>query len=212
MVDAITVKHLDGPSLRALAHPLRMRLLAELRYHGPATATRLGERLGESSGSTSYHLRVLAAHGLVVDDPDHAAGGGRGGQRWWRAAHDMTSWTSGEFTSDPDADPDDRAAEAWLSGYLGRQAVRAIDDWVARWDRTDPAWLAVADQSDYRITMTPDQATAMMAEVHAVILRHRAAAADAPAADPGQVRPVQLLVYALPLEPEAPEGPDEARA
>lgn len=206
MADPITVKHLDGPSLRALAHPLRMRLLAELRNHGPATATRLGERLGESSGSTSYHLRVLAAHGFVVDDPAHPAGGGRGGQRWWKAAHDMTSWATGEFAADPGSDPDDRAAEAWLSGYLGRQAVRAIDDWVARWDRTDPAWLPVADQSDYRITMTADQARAMMDEVHAVILRHRAAAADAPPPDPGQARPVQLLVYALPQEPEAP-GP-----
>ena len=208
MADAITVKNLDGPSLRALAHPLRMRLLAELRYHGPATATRLGERLGESSGSTSYHLRVLAAHGFVADDPDHAAGGGRGGQRWWKAAQDMTSWTSGEFA----ADPDDRAAEAWLSGYIGRQAVRLIDDWVGRRDRTEPAWLAVADQSDYRITMTADQARAMMAEVHAVILRHRAEAVAAPPAGPGETRPVQLLVYALPQEPEAPGGPGEPGA
>lgn len=201
------VKTLDGPSLRALAHPLRMRLLAELRYHGPATATRLGERLGESSGATSYHLRVLAAHGFVVDDT--AAHGGRGRERWWRAGHDMTSWTPGQF----EADPDERAAEDWLTGYLGRHAVRLIDDWVARRSKTDQTWLAVADQSDYRIVMTPERATAMMREVHAAVLRHRDAATAELAADPGaarRARPVQLLVYALPQEPDEPDtGPGE---
>src|SRR4029453_16773762 len=74
-------KTLDGPSLKALAPPLRMRLLAELRYHGPATATKLGEALGESSGATSYHLRVLAAHGFVVDDTAAYGGRGRGRRR-----------------------------------------------------------------------------------------------------------------------------------
>jgi hypothetical protein len=202
-----SAKVLDGPSLRALAHPLRMRLLAELRYHGPATATRLGERLGESSGATSYHLRVLAAHGFVVDDT--AAHGGRGRERWWRAGHDMTSWTPGQFA----ADPDTRAAEDWMTGYLGTMAVKQIDDWVARRSRTDPEWLAVADQSDYRITLTPAQAQAMMDEVHAVIVRHRETAGPVLAADPAAAaaaRPVQLLVYALPQEPEP--GPDAESA
>lgn len=203
------VKVLDGPSLRALAHPLRMRLLAELRYHGPATATRLGERLGESSGATSYHLRVLAAHGFVIDET--AAHGGRGRERWWRSAHDMTSWTPGQFA----ADPDTRAAEDWMTGYLGRQAVRLIDDWVARRSRTEPEWLAVADQSDYRITMTPEQARAMTDEVHAVIVRHRQAAGAALADDrraAAGARPVQLLVYALPQEPEPEPGSGEGSA
>jgi hypothetical protein len=199
------VKQLDGPSLRALAHPLRMRLLAELRYHGPATATRLGERLGESSGATSYHLRVLASHGFVVDDTE--AHGARGRERWWRAAHDMTSWTPGQVA----ADPDTLAAEDWMTGYLGRMAVRVIDDWVARRSRAEPEWLAVADQSGYRITMTSEQARAMTADVHAAILRHREAAVASLAADPGaaaRARPVQLLVYALPQEPDPADEAD----
>ena len=54
--------HLDARSLRGLAHPLRMRLLSALRRGGPATASQLAEKLGESSGATSYHLRQLAAH------------------------------------------------------------------------------------------------------------------------------------------------------
>ena len=58
---AVTVT--DVRALRALAHPLRSRLLGQLRLNGPATASRLGRVVGESSGSTSYHLRQLAAYG-----------------------------------------------------------------------------------------------------------------------------------------------------
>src|SRR3954454_20546020 len=76
---------LDPPRLRPLAHPLRGRLLGLLRLHGPSTASRLAARVGESSGSTSYHLRQLGSVGLVVEDPEHAGEGGR--ERWWREGH-----------------------------------------------------------------------------------------------------------------------------
>src|SRR4051812_14770407 len=55
----------DVRALRALAHPLRNRLLGLLRLDGPATASRLARVVGESSGATSYHLRQLAAYGFV---------------------------------------------------------------------------------------------------------------------------------------------------
>ena len=76
-----SVKRLDPPALKALAHPLRVRILGSLRRTGPATATVLAGRLGESSGLTSYHLRVLAAHDFVVEDTEQGAGR----ERWWRA-------------------------------------------------------------------------------------------------------------------------------
>ena len=52
-------------ALRALAHPLRVQLFSALTSFGPATASALAARLGESSGSTSYHLRQLEKHGFV---------------------------------------------------------------------------------------------------------------------------------------------------
>lgn len=46
-------------------------MLNSLRRRGPATASQPAEKLGESSGATSYHLRQLAAHGFVEDaDPE----------------------------------------------------------------------------------------------------------------------------------------------
>jgi DNA-binding transcriptional ArsR family regulator len=69
-------------ALRALAHPLRVRIMNELSDFGPLTASGLAERLGESSGSTSYHLRQLAKHGIIVE----VEGKGSGRERWWRMA------------------------------------------------------------------------------------------------------------------------------
>ena len=51
---------------KALAHPLRRRILAELRRE-PASATTLAQALGESTGATSYHLRELAKYGFIEE-------------------------------------------------------------------------------------------------------------------------------------------------
>jgi DNA-binding transcriptional ArsR family regulator len=87
MSDENSAVALDPRTLRGLAHPLRVRMLTLLREHGPATATRLAEQLGQSSGATSYHLRQLAAYGFVVEDAER----GTGRERWWRAAHQRTT-------------------------------------------------------------------------------------------------------------------------
>jgi DNA-binding transcriptional ArsR family regulator len=83
----------DVRALRALAHPLRSRLLGLLRLHGPATASQLGRAVGESSGSTSYHLRQLAAYGFV----EEVEGEGTARERWWRARHRLTSWRADDI-------------------------------------------------------------------------------------------------------------------
>lgn len=72
-------RQLDLEALTALAHPLRVRIFDALSLFGPATASGLGERLGESSGATSYHLRQLARYDLVRE----VEGRGTGRERWW---------------------------------------------------------------------------------------------------------------------------------
>ena len=57
----------DPAALRAIAHPIRLGLVGLLRREGPLTASEAGRRLGESSGSTSYHLRQLERFGLVEE-------------------------------------------------------------------------------------------------------------------------------------------------
>src|SRR5215831_6200537 len=69
----------DARTMRALAHPVRIALLEELLLGGALTATEVGERIGESPTTCSFHLRQLAKYGFVEE-----AGGGKGRARPWR--------------------------------------------------------------------------------------------------------------------------------
>jgi predicted ArsR family transcriptional regulator len=178
---------LDSRQIRVLAHPLRAQLLGRLRLDGPATATRLAEGLGTNTGATSYHLRQLAEVGLVRED-DRVA---RGRERWWRAAHDVSSWWRNDFTGDDDA----TAAADWLNSYQ----VRRLADNAEAWNRaaaTEPAeWRDAAGLSDYALRLTPGQLRALIEELDEVMERHRLAAAGYPADD---ARQVQIYVYGIP--------------
>lgn len=49
---------------RALAHPVRARILTELEKR-PASPSQLADVVGESVGVVSYHVRVLTEAGLA---------------------------------------------------------------------------------------------------------------------------------------------------
>ncbi|MDQ3103648.1 MAG: helix-turn-helix domain-containing protein, partial [Actinomycetota bacterium] len=136
----------DPTALRALSHPIRLRILGLLRVDGPSTATALATRLGLNSGATSYHLRQLAEVGLVEDDDQHS----NGRDRWWRAAHDATSWRSTDFDDDPDA----RAADDWLLRHQARVASDWLHDWLEIREDWSRDWRHAADQSDYHLDLS----------------------------------------------------------
>jgi DNA-binding transcriptional ArsR family regulator len=69
-------------ALRALAHPLRLRLLELAAAEGSVTTSLASERTGESSANCSFHLRLLARHGFLVG----AAGARDRRERPWRLA------------------------------------------------------------------------------------------------------------------------------
>src|ERR1700753_2025542 len=81
----------DAMTLRALAHPVRIAILEELAFGGAMTATEVGQRIGESPTTCSFHLRQLAKYALVEE-----AGGGKGRARPWRAAQLGMSISSDE--------------------------------------------------------------------------------------------------------------------
>jgi DNA-binding transcriptional ArsR family regulator len=62
----------DPKLLRAIAHPVRNRILTELEASGPLRAADLAARLGVPANSASFHLRQLAKFGLVEEDPKAA--------------------------------------------------------------------------------------------------------------------------------------------
>ncbi len=113
---------LEPARLKALAHPLRTQLLNALSTYGPATASGLGERLGESSGATSYHLRQLEKHGFVREDP--SLGSMR--ERYWIRV-------PGALTFDPrsyQADSAEREALETVLGEFQRERFAVLADFL----------------------------------------------------------------------------------
>lgn len=75
----------DPAALKALAHPLRLKILRHLGASGPATSTTLAAALGENTGTLSYHLRQLERGGFIEDIPERASGR----ERWWRGVRGL---------------------------------------------------------------------------------------------------------------------------
>jgi DNA-binding transcriptional ArsR family regulator len=187
----------DVASLRAIAHPIRSKMLALLRYEGPATASELGRRLGESSGSASYHLRQLARYGFIEEDPEQP---NRRDKRW-RAASRVTHWSRAEMATDPEGRQISDALER--RQLLG--AVEMFQRWFAERDNLDPRWADVGGLFDDLLRLTPSQAVRLDNELMAVFARYRTD--PPPPDDPDEpVGHVRIYLQALPFE-EVPLWP-----
>jgi DNA-binding transcriptional ArsR family regulator len=62
----------DPRMLRAVAHPIRGRILDELGATGPMRAADIGEALGIPANQASFHLRQLVKYGAIVPAPEAA--------------------------------------------------------------------------------------------------------------------------------------------
>jgi DNA-binding transcriptional ArsR family regulator len=183
-------RRLDARSLRGLAHPLRMNILELLTLDGPATATGLAARVGENTGTVSWHLRHLADHGFIEEE----AGRGTKRERWWRVVEDTKTLAAADFRDDPDT----RGA---LSVYLhelveqqfGRVSRYVTETWDDEWQGVG----TVSSRLDLR--MTPEQLGALNAELLAVVERH------APASPAPDALPVVVQLQSFPRRPRATE-------
>ncbi|NHI16164.1 winged helix-turn-helix domain-containing protein [Microbacterium excoecariae] len=73
---------LTAEMLKALAHPIRQRLVRLLRRREYLRAADAAAELGEPANKVSFHLRVLADAGFLVEAPERARDGR---DRVWRA-------------------------------------------------------------------------------------------------------------------------------
>ncbi|MFE9673605.1 ArsR/SmtB family transcription factor [Streptomyces sp. NPDC006259] len=186
-----TRRVLDARALRGLAHPLRMQLLDALRQRGPATASQLAERFGESSGATSYHLRQLAAHGFVEDAPEH----GKGRERWWRAVDDGLAFNSAEFI---DAGPEVRGAVELFLHEIAHTHARELSTWLSTRERWSPSWARSSDMSDMTLRLTPDLAGELVDRMHELIESYR----DRATAEDPEAEQVRVHTHLFPHAPE----------
>ncbi|MFC5666872.1 ArsR/SmtB family transcription factor [Kitasatospora misakiensis] len=182
-------RRLDARSLRGLAHPLRMQIFELLNLDGPATATRLAERLGENTGTVSWHLRHLAEHGFIEEE----TGRGTKRERWWRRVPVPNRLDTADFRHDPNS----RGAVSLYLHQIVQQYFNRINDYIAE-DWPDE-WRDVGTIADWsRLRLTPDQLRALNEELSAVVERHL----TAPDAEPDpEALPIVVQLQSFPRRP-----------
>ncbi|WP_030527962.1 winged helix-turn-helix domain-containing protein [Phycicoccus jejuensis] len=186
MANAYDDLELDARGMRALAHPVRVRLLGELQRHGPSTATRLSPVVGATPSVTSWHLRHLAEHGMVRD----AAVPGSGRERWWEAA-------SRGYRLSADGPGALEAGRA-----LARVVEEVEGDVVGDWHRDTepdlpPAWQEVAGRSSTRVLVTREELLALEAAWEELLAPYVHRKTD-PASTPAGARLVHVLRHVMP--------------
>jgi len=180
----------DVEELRALAHPMRQRILRRLHEGGPATSTTLARDLGENSGIMSYHLRLLAGHDFVRE----VRGRGQGRERWWEASPEPF-WIPREGLSiEAQAEASGLQPAALAEDLEGFARFRAARRDMGEWGRG--TWVS----GRTALTLTREEAARLIADQQKLIGRYRREAVDAPAGTRTVV--VRSLIYPE-LSPDA---------
>ncbi|GAA3934658.1 helix-turn-helix domain-containing protein [Actinomadura viridis] len=183
--DAGPVTH-DAPErLKALSHPLRRRILQRLTAHGPATSTTLGQVLGESTGTTSYHLRQLEKYGFIEEIPERSAGR----ERWWRAVQGPRDR---RLPAPEDLDPAGRAALAEVV-RLGHAEDLALLSRLPEEYARNREWTRLSRG----FTRMTEEGLAEFFEAYLRLLREYGFSAEE--APPG-ARPVHIRLFTLPAD------------
>ncbi|MEU2167910.1 winged helix-turn-helix domain-containing protein [Micromonospora chersina] len=185
----------DPLALRALAHPLRLRLCALVGREGSLTAADAARQLGISQALASHHLRQLAKYGFV----EHAdAGDSR--ERPWR----ITA-ASHRFEA-ADGSAEARESVELLDRYFVEQASAQLADWQQRRADEDPRWAEHAGVSQSLLYLTVEEFVELKQrweEIVTPLVQRR------PLGDPGKrpvdAVPVNLTLVAAPLRP-TPSG------
>ena len=187
----------DARALRALAHPVRVALLEELRLHGVMTATEVGERIGETPTTCSFHLRQLAKYGFVEE-----AGGGKGRARPWRT-------TAVGLSISPDDQETQLATDAVVRVFRERSFAR-YQEWQRAKAGYPREWRKAAEDSQYSFYATATELRQLNDEVHALLIRFYDRIKDPSKRPPGATL-VETMLMSFPVERPTPtEAGDSA--
>jgi DNA-binding transcriptional ArsR family regulator len=188
--DETPKRTVDVASLKGLAHPLRIQILEVISRYGPQTAGTLAERLGESTGATSYHLRQLAKHDFIREVEER----GTKRERWWDRPKGMLTIVTRELASSPAT----REAAQLVSREFEHNRAAALADFMEHgWFEESPEWSDAASASTTNIRLTAEQLAELSRSVEEHIAqlvgRLRSAGVQEGA------RPVQIHFNAFPL-------------
>ncbi|MEP9383949.1 metalloregulator ArsR/SmtB family transcription factor [Nocardioides sp. KR10-350] len=183
----------DPRELRALAHPLRLRLMEELAFGGPLTASELAERVGESPANCSWHLRQLAKYGFVEE-----AEGRAGRRRPWRLVLQSSTW----------GDADDRelqAAGQAVGEMLVEHEYAERRAFLAREAGEPRRWRDAAFLTQSLAWMTPAELHEVDTVLTEIVTRHPERFTD-PSTRPRGARPVRVLGWGFPARAAEEQG------
>ena len=151
----------DPRVLRAIAHPVRNRILEELSATGPMRAADLARELDIPANQASFHLRQLAKYGLVEEDPE-AARDRR--DRVWKL---MPTHGYPIRLSEVEKVPGGKAASAVFRRTRAAWGHAVVDAAYAG-DRTPGTLRSV---SEYAVKLTQEEAEQLQAELQEVAQR-----------------------------------------
>jgi len=172
---------------KTFTNPIRRRILDYIGHYGEANSTSVARALGESTGTTSYHLRKLAEQRLIEEIPERSAGR----ERWWRPL------PFEHIAAGPDERSlqEEAALREWASQKLGGDVELLIK---AMTEYDGPAgWAQV--QRHGGVYLTREEMVDFFGEYLALVARYGHPKEQAP---PG-ARPVAFRFFAVP-EPELP--------
>lgn len=193
----------DAAVLKAIAHPVRLRIYEVLVAGGPSTNARLSQHIDAAPGSLSYHLQRLAQMGFIVEAPDMAHDGR---ERWWRAVPGGLHWSEESLH-----DEQSRSAGAAAQAVLLRRQVDRMWAWVntehARWSLR---WRSASLNTDAVLGLTPAELKQLSDEMEQLLEVWRKRSRERE--QPKGAASVFVAVHAFPFSPaEAPEHPAPVR-
>jgi DNA-binding MarR family transcriptional regulator len=178
----------DVRALRALADPVRYRLLGHLMAVGPRTASQCAEYVGATASNCSYHLRELARYGLI----ERAEGAADGRERLWQAAA-----TGFGFGDAHDTEPAAATAALALSHVQLDAATRDAHAAIDRASSFSPQWRDAVSMAGYALRISAAELAALEQAVDELIRPYIALTREDA---PPDAAAVHLGVTAYPLE------------
>ncbi|WP_412542325.1 helix-turn-helix domain-containing protein [Longispora sp. K20-0274] len=189
-MDQKTTPIKDPTVLKAVTHPLRMRLYGLLNTYGPATASTLAERVDLAVAKVSYHLHQLARFGFVVEAPELARDGR---ERWWRSVPGGISWSEGDFP----AGSEGRAISEAVTADTIRRRFQLLDDYLRNQDGWPEEWRNAAWSTNGAIRVDRAELAEFTAELAELFRRWAARPVD----ETDERQFVYLFAHAFPYVP-----------
>ncbi|MEV0619457.1 helix-turn-helix domain-containing protein [Nonomuraea sp. NPDC050404] len=185
------VKDLD--TLKALGHPLRIKLYRALYVAGTATASQLADQVDEAVSLVSYHLRKLATHGIIEEAEGH---GGDARERWWQPASSGLNTEDADFRDAPES----AALHTTVSRMYAQDRTAMYENYLdakAAWSND---WRDAAFSSSTMMPLTSEELGLMREEMLALVQGWRLRAEAARDAGDTEGREnVAVFMYGFPF-------------